>query len=144
MSGLRDQLQAIYDQRGQLTPALVVDEARDKNHPLHSRFEWNDKIAGEAWRREQAAALIRSVSIVYKETSSGPARVRAFTAIKPDDAHAHNYEPVEEVLADPVKRQIVLNAMNREWRVFKRRYEHLAEFASLIDDEARQRQDGAA
>jgi hypothetical protein len=31
---LRDQLQAIYNERGKLTPTIVVDEARDESHPL--------------------------------------------------------------------------------------------------------------
>ena len=29
-------------------------------------------------------------------------------------------------------RRIVLAAMNREWIVFKRRYEHMAEFADMV------------
>lgn len=56
---LRTALQGIYDQHQQLTPAIVVDEARDAAHPLHSRFDWNDATAGEAWRRQQAHELIQ-------------------------------------------------------------------------------------
>ncbi len=47
---LRDHFQAIYDQHGQLTPALVVQVARPKDHPLHDRvFDKPTKEAAEMW-----------------------------------------------------------------------------------------------
>lgn len=129
---LRDHLQAIYDGRGELTPALVVDEARPEDHPLHNRFEWDDAKAGEAWRREQAAQLIRSVKIIYAKTRKGPKDVRAYTAVRGEQSHQANYMPTEEALADDFTRQLILRDMKREWQAFKRRYEHMAEFAELI------------
>lgn len=132
MSSLRDSLQAIYNDRGMLTPELVVDEARDEAHPLHARFEWDNAVAGEAWRREQAAQLIRSVRVKYAETSSGPRDVRAFVAMPQADSRSQQYEPVESVLADPIQRAILLRDMEREWKTFKARYSHMAEFAALI------------
>lgn len=49
--------------RGKLTPAAVVEDARDKRSPLHHYFTWNDSEAAEQWRLEQARQLIRSVKI---------------------------------------------------------------------------------
>lgn len=132
MSGLRDTLQAIYDDRGTLTPEIVVDEARDEAHPLHARFEWDNALAGEAWRREQAAQLIRSVRVKYADSSSGPRDVRAFVAMPQTHSRSQQYEPVELVLADPIQRAILLRDMEREWKAFKARYSHMAEFAALI------------
>lgn len=129
---LREHLQAIYDQRGVLTPALVVDEARPKAHPLHGHFEWNDKVAGEAWRRQQAHELIRSVKVVYREaTDTDPAEhVRAWQAVRNDDGHV--YEPAEKVAADPFLSALVLKDMEREWKQLHRRYGHFAEFVDLV------------
>lgn len=129
---LRDQLQAVYDRRGQLTPAVVVDEARDEAHPLHSRFEWDDSVAGEQWRRSQAQELIRSVKVVYREaTDNEEARtVRAFHAVRGEDGHV--YEPVEKVVEDPFTKRLVMADMEREWKALKRRYEHFSEFSSLV------------
>lgn len=59
MADLRSALTDIYRARGELTPQLVVDEARPKDAPLHDRFEWDNKVAGEAYRRVQAQQLIR-------------------------------------------------------------------------------------
>lgn len=35
---------------GRLTPGAVVSAARSQNHPLHPHFEWDDRVAAEAYR----------------------------------------------------------------------------------------------
>lgn len=132
MSNLRDVMQAIYDGHGKLTPSIVVDEARDESHPLHSRFEWDDKVAGDAYRRDQAHELIRSVRVVYREaTETESARtVRAFHAVRREDGHV--YEPTEKVAEDELLSKIVLQDMEREWKQLMRRYGQFEEFLDLV------------
>jgi hypothetical protein len=129
---LRGILQSIYDQHGELTPELVVQEAQAEGHPLHSRFEWDDESAGDSWRRHQASELIRSVKVVYREaTEKEEARtVRAFHAVRGPRGHA--YQPAEKVAEDPLMKRIVLADMEREWRALKRKYERFAEFADMV------------
>lgn len=127
---LRDQLQAVYDQRGQLTPSDVVDEARDPEHPLHPRFEWDDSVAGERWRRQQAHELIQSVRISYKARTGEARDVRAFHAVRSEKGHT--YEPIEKVLQDDIMTKIVRADMEREWKALKRRYERFDEFAAMV------------
>lgn len=132
---LRDQLQAIYDQHARLTPALVVDTARSPDHPLHDRFEWDDSIAGESWRKYQAHELIRTVTIVRKSAdgeTEGP-KVRAFHAVRGQDGYV--YEPVERVIADPFLTKLVLADMEREWKTLRSRYEKFNEFWNLVRDD---------
>lgn len=127
---LRDQLQSIYDQRGKLTPELVVDEARDPEHPLHVRFEWDDSTAGEKWRHYQAHELITSVKVTYNNPSGKPREIRQFHAIRKETGHV--YEPVENVLRDDVMTKILLADMEREWRALKKRYDQFAEFRTMV------------
>lgn len=128
---IREQLQTIYDDNGRLTPAIVVDVARDQDHPLHSRFEWDDAIAGESWRREQAAEIIRSVRVVYRKPDSDQRLdVRAFHAVAGPEGHS--YEPVDAVVNDPLLLQLVLRDMEREWRELHGRYSQFKEFAELV------------
>ncbi len=127
---LRDHLQAIRDERGALTPALVVDTARDPEHPLHSRFEWDDSVAAEKWRLEQASQLLRVVKLPADPLRPGD--LRAFVAVKGQDSHRADYVPTEEALLDEFARKLILRDMEREWRLLKRRYEHMREFADLI------------
>lgn len=128
---LREDLQAVYDENGRLTPALVVDAARPKSHPLHSRFDWDNRTAGEAWRREQASQLIRSVRVVYRKPDSDQKlEIRAFHAVSGPEGHS--YEPNEKVVNDPVLRAIVLRDMEREWRQLHQRYSDFEEFYALV------------
>jgi hypothetical protein len=129
---LREELEAIYDLRGMLTPALVVDEARRPDHPLHSRFEWDDEKAGEAYRHSQAQTLIRSVRIRYVSSDSTEVSdsVRAFTAVRTSAGYA--YQPTLEVVMDPLRRQMVLADMKREWTQMRRRWESYEQFWELV------------
>lgn len=129
---LRDILQGIYDQHGELTTALVLDEARDENHPLHNRFEWDDAAAGEQWRHGQAAELIRSVKVVYKEATEKEEErtVRAYHAVRSPKGFA--YQPAEKVAEDPLMRRMLLADMQRDWQDLKRRYQRFAEFADMV------------
>ncbi|HET8661084.1 MAG TPA: hypothetical protein VFM55_19065 [Micromonosporaceae bacterium] len=131
---LRDQLQGIYKTHGQLTPRIVVDEARDKKHPLHERFEWDDAVAGEKYREVQAAELIRSVRIKFAAPGSDDERdVRAFHAVtKPEGS---TYVPVEELHADNFSRELLLRQAEREWKAMRRRYAHLEEFFAIVRDD---------
>jgi len=134
-SGLREQLQAIYDQHGRLTPAIVVEEARAPDHPLHHELEWDNEIAGEAYRLQQAHELIQRVRIAYKTAPGGERRsLRAFQAVRGEDGY--RYEPTERVVHDPFLSRLVMADMEREWRQLKRRYEHFAEFWDLIRGDA--------
>lgn len=135
---LRDHLQAIYDERGELTPALVVDVARDDRHPLHTRFEWNNTMAAEKYRRGQAHELIRSVRLTYISTKTNePITIRAFHAVKKSDTNQYAYEPMQIIMQDPMVMRLLLTEMRRDWEAFKRRYEEFEEFWAMIVDDAR-------
>lgn len=49
--------------RGLLTPAAVVKDARNKSSPLHKLFEWNDSVAAHKYRLIQARKLIVTVQV---------------------------------------------------------------------------------
>lgn len=131
-SDLRTELEEIRKQHGKLTAQNVVDTARDPAHPMHSRFEWDDSIAGEAYRRQQAADMIRRVRIVYKEADkSGPSRsVRAYHALP--DTEGYAYDPAEEIAEDPFRRKLLLDTMAREWKDLYRRYQEFEEFLAMV------------
>jgi hypothetical protein len=135
---LRDQLQAIYDEHGRLTPGLVVDAAKKKSHPLHERyFALPDREAAYEYRKVLAAKDIRSVTIVYREAdeSSDERRVRAFHAVRDDDGNS-SYEPVEKVVQSPFLTRLLLADMEREWRALRRRYEQFEEFWQMVSRDA--------
>lgn len=136
MSSLRDQLLAIRSEAGRLTPQIVVDAARPDAHPLHSKFEWDDSLAAEAHRRSQAADLIRSVRVTYLPVDEGsaPGSVRAFHATTRVDSDevVHAYDPVEDILDDPLQRAILLKDMERDWKALRKRWESFKEFWEAV------------
>ena len=134
MSTLREQLQKIHEERGSLTPSLVVDEARDPAHPLHARFEWDDSIAGEKYRQQQASELIRSVKVT-SVTGEELTRVRAYHSVPTADGAT--YVPIEDVQADPFTRRLVLQQAEREYTQLLKRYQHLKEFLEFAERELR-------
>ncbi len=132
MSALITELQAIRDEHGTLTPALIVDVARDETHPLHSRFEWDDSIAAEKWRHTQAGELLR---VTFRPMAGKPHELRAFSAIRGENTPTSDYIPTGEALADPFTAQLLLRQMKRDWQTFKRRYDHMAEFHNFVVSE---------
>lgn len=154
MNDIRAILQDMYERHGRLTPAIIVDESRAEDAPLHKRFEWDDTVAAEQYRFLQAARIIRSVRIKRvgndtdaSEGSDGreengvaePEGVRAFLPVRVrdrDDVGSWTYEPTRKALADPTSRCILLNEMRRDWRAFQSKYQALSEYATLIEEEA--------
>lgn len=130
MADLRTELMAIREEYGALTPANIVEAARDDGHPLHHRFEWDDAIAGEKYRLQQARQLIRVVRETYTDGQGRPADVRTFHAIPREAGMV--YEPVQEVIADDIATKILMQSMEREWRQLKARYERFGEFRSMV------------
>jgi hypothetical protein len=121
-------LESIRDESGTLSPRLVVDAARDPQHVLHNRFEWDDSIAGEKYRISQARELLH---VTFKPDPSQPTHLRAYVAIKGDSLQS-SYVPTESAMLDPFQRTLVLRRMEREWKAFRARYRGMAEFAALI------------
>lgn len=129
--GLREQLQAVHDLHQHLTPELVVDVARPPEHPLHQRFEWDDTVAAERFRRGQAAELIRSVRITYRVSEDRDQSVRAFSCVR-ENRGPGNYVPTDRVLSDPLQRRILLADCRRDWQAFQAKYACLEEFAEIV------------
>jgi len=127
---LLDEMNRVRDERGELTDEALVAAATPKAHPLHNRFEWDNRIAGHKYRLVQAQELIRTVHITEVTPTDELRKVRAFVSVPRPEGR--RYEPTTEVAEDPIARQLVLREMKREWIAFKARYEGMAEFMDLV------------
>lgn len=69
MNRANEHLIALYEKHGELTPELVVQDAKSENSPLHHLFEWDVEKASQAHWHATARALIRSVrvTVVHEE-----------------------------------------------------------------------------
>lgn len=123
-------LEAIRAKRKALTPALVVDAAKPKAHPLHRYFEWDDSAAAKQFRESQAAYLIRSVTVKVTEAPTQPP-IRAFVSLGDKSSR---YEPIHEVLSDEERRGILLAEALRELEALRHKYSILLDVAQAIQE----------
>lgn len=115
---------------GSVTPANVVDAARDPDHPLHPCFEWDDTSAAERWRQQQARVLINSVRVVVEEVK-GPAQQVAFVSVNVRD-QGRAYLPTSVVMSDDEYRAESLADALAALQGWRQRYRHLSELAEVF------------
>ncbi len=51
-------------QKSALTAENILDIARKKSSALHPLFEWDDTVAAEQYRKQQAQQLIRAIVVI--------------------------------------------------------------------------------
>src|ERR1700744_1101812 len=69
---------------GDYTPTDVVNESREEIAPLHPAFTWDDAIAAEKSRYDEARNVIRHI-VVIKDGTLEPEPVRAFVSIRTEE-----------------------------------------------------------
>lgn len=121
--------------KGELTPADVVADARNHNSPLHSFFEWSDSEAAEQWRLQQARGLIRAVVAVVVDNQEPAKRIQAFVHVP--DSEAPHYRATDHAMSQEQTREMILRQAWKEYRSWKKRYEHLEELADLFKAEGK-------
>jgi len=116
---------------GRLTQEDVVQEARNKDNPLHPAFEWNDKKAAHQYRLTQAGYVIRMITMVGDgETDQGKEPIRAFVNVRRDEDRS--YTSVVHAMSDAELRAQVLAQAWKELQDWRKRHSELVEFARLF------------
>lgn len=120
---------------GTLEPPQVLADARNPNSPLHGAFEWDDSVAAEKYRVDQAAHMIRMLVVTVKISEREPAQpVRAFVSVKKIDKP--QYVSLETAMSDTALRAQVVEAAWKEllgWRERHRQLKELSRIFAQID-----------
>jgi len=111
----------------EITPEAVVDSARQHASPIHECFEWNDAIAAEEHRKQQARVMICNLVVVEE----GRPDTRAFVSVQFEE-EANRYVQIDEAFTDEEYRRQVLEQAYSEMESFKRKYHRLKELADVI------------
>lgn len=111
-----EELERIYQAHGAIDPAFVVDESRPESAPLHPCFEWDDHIAAEKYRQNQARMVIRSVVTVQETHSGQPVSVRAFVQTETE------YKPISVAMSSEEQMEELLGTALQELSAFRRKY----------------------
>jgi len=119
-----------------LTPEAVVKEARKKRNPLHHYFEWDDSLAAEHYRCEQARYMIRSLEVTIVPNAKQPEKtltVRSYLSVGSgiEDGKDSQFHSIEAVVSDSELRDQVLRKIWNRLLALKQQYQHLTELKAV-------------
>ena len=114
-----------------LTPESLVDASREVSAPLHNEFEWDDTVAAEKYRREQARYIIRHLIIEEVELEE-PKHVKDRAFVYTGNAKT-GYVPLKDALENKTWRKNLLNAAKRDMKYFVDKYDRLEELADVTE-----------
>ena len=120
------ELERIREKHGFLEPEFVVEESRDDGAVLHNLFVWNDEIAAELWRREQARKLIANIRVVVSNQNV-EYRVRAFVNVRPAKEALRTYLPIAEAILTDEGYNDLLAQAKADMEAFVEKYRQLEE-----------------
>ena len=107
----------------------VVEKAKDKNSEMHSIFEWDDSVAGEAYRKIQAGKMVRNLVIVRNDETEEKTNVRYFVSTGKRDS---TYTPTRLVIRNQDAYEQLLERAYAELRAFKEKYSTLSELEEIL------------
>lgn len=111
---------------GRLTAKDLVDENRPEEAPLHNEFEWNNDLAADKWREQQARHIIGSLIVKVEQREP----VRAFYNITRNEP---NYNHIETILESTDNTEKLLKTALNELIAFKKKYEMLEQLSKVFD-----------
>ena len=133
-----EELDRIADKHeGKLKAAYVIEEAISPRHVLHKHFEWNNAVAADQYRLDQARALIR---VVRQLVDDKPVPVRSFMSIT--DSKGRSYRKVTEVITDQRLQLLALEQADRDFASWAQRladYQDICDLVSLVRDKLSRR-----
>ena len=118
------------DHGGILYPEDVVNSARDPKSPLHDVFEWDDGIAAEQYRLEQARRLIRVQVIIEPRKHK---MIRAYISLTPARVQEGGYTPIQTIMSNKKLYEQMKADAARELEVFNQKYARIEELNPVFE-----------
>ena len=108
----------------------IVEKARDDNTELHKCFEWNDSIAAEKYRLDQARDITANLVIrrTEEQIENKEPEIRLFH--KP--TAASGYKPINVIIQNKDEYQELLKRAYAELHAFKVKYSSLQELDYIL------------
>ena len=118
----------IIEATTELTNFNILQYAKThKSSELNKCFEWDNTIAGEKWRMQQANNILASISIVVTEKEEP---VKAFVNIKTHE-EKRVFKSIVKVLNNEDEYQQLLKKAERDFISYKDKYNKLVEIKDL-------------
>lgn len=124
--------QKVADEIGKIgedvTPAQIVERARDKTTELHKCFEWDDSVAADKYRLYQARKVVCHLVIKEIEEKGNSTPVRVFHKTE----RGGGYKPFELIVKNKTEYEKLLEQAMSELRAFKAKYHTLSELDEIL------------
>ncbi len=128
------ELERIRGKCGELTTKNVVSESRPENAVFHENFEWDDPVAAELFREQQARKIVHSVVVVPEDAKPNSPKPQAFISvvIAEEDTVRHVYQPAEVVADNPEWREQHISVLKSRLRSQRRELAAFTEFSGVV------------
>lgn len=114
------------------TPQQIVDKARDEGTELHKCFTWNDAVAAEKWRLEEARQIRYFLRIQDDQKPDAPQYHALYYT-----GSGEGYKTADRVFTVPDEYAALLARARGELKAFAKKYhtlkDDLGEILELIE-----------
>jgi hypothetical protein len=93
-------VRSLEDGLGNITPDMIVADAKRPDSPLHDLFEWDPNIAAAAHWIQQAREVIGAVRVVIVNQTT---TIRVPVYVRDPDATGQGYRSVMALRSEPEK-----------------------------------------
>jgi hypothetical protein len=136
---------------GEVTPDVLLEDAKGIDSPLHNWFEWDDTNAARAYRRQQAYYLLRSIHVVVQvndeemttrafhhvtiqetepERDEGDGMHQEAEVLEPESRRV--YVSIQRIVTDADLRQQIIEDAMHQLQSWRRRYQQYTELAQIF------------
>lgn len=114
---------------GVVLPETLVKSARPISSSIHNCFEWDNTVAAEKYRVEQARYMLRQVVVITEDEE--PIEVRAFVNIASADDNEGYYTTIQKVVETPELYMNYEQQIYRELLAIKNKARNLKRFKAV-------------
>ena len=124
-----NRLDHLLQTKGDIENKTIIDDARNKDSPIHAHFEWNNRKAADLYRIEQAIYLRTNLHIAEGEADK-PTLIRAFVRVVVDEETT--YQNIIVAYQDDDLRQQIIDRARDELEAWQGRYGAYSEFRPIM------------
>ena len=131
-----EHIEELDRQHGEVTPKIMVDDARPETALMHLMYEWRDDIAAEKYRYSQARKILSELVVVkvkYEDAEVLQEPVRAFASVKRLNEKA-SFRPIVHIMSEEATAEIVIDNCRQELYALERKYRGLVDFEAIVKE----------
>lgn len=130
-----EHIEELDRQYGEVTPKILVDDARPEEALMHPLYEWDDSVAAEKYRCSQARKIMSELITVQvsKEELELEEPIRAFVSVKPRNESA-SFRPIVAALSEEETRNQVIANARLELDAYERKYRGIVDIIPILKE----------